>query len=241
MAYPTDLDSFPDPQGSDATTSPSHSSLHRDINAAVEGIEVKVGTSAQTGTNKGIIYYNSSVSRFAQSTDLAWNETSKQLELGSTAKLLFGSDVNLYRSAADTLRTDDSLTVGGSLTVGARSVFPVFGSNDITSQTELTTSYTTLCSVALTVPSGATAVAIAQLHIQGFDGSEGDFRLTVNGVAQTGTPVFQPDNTADVELTGMGIWTSTTSGSVTYALQGRRTSGTSIQARVNTRLVVWAV
>jgi hypothetical protein len=33
------------------------------------------------------------------------------------SKLIFGADTNLYRSAADTLKTDDSLVVGGNLTL----------------------------------------------------------------------------------------------------------------------------
>lgn len=42
---------------------------------------------------------------------------------GSTGGLVIGGDTNLYRSAADTLRTDDNVVVGGNLTVnGATTV-----------------------------------------------------------------------------------------------------------------------
>lgn len=34
---------------------------------------------------------------------------------GSTAGILFGTDTNLYRSAADTLKTDDALCIGGNV------------------------------------------------------------------------------------------------------------------------------
>lgn len=40
--------------------------------------------------------------------------TATQAELTLTGNLDFGADVNLYRSAADVLKTDDSLTVGGT-------------------------------------------------------------------------------------------------------------------------------
>lgn len=40
--YPTSLDNFTDPTASSLLTSPSHSGLHVDINAAVEALEAKV-------------------------------------------------------------------------------------------------------------------------------------------------------------------------------------------------------
>lgn len=43
MAYPTTLDNFNDPQSSDKLNSPSHSTLHRDVNTAIEALETKVG------------------------------------------------------------------------------------------------------------------------------------------------------------------------------------------------------
>ena len=45
------------------------------------------------------------------------------LPVGTAAAqgITFGADTNLYRSAADTLKTDDSLVVGGSLTISAGS------------------------------------------------------------------------------------------------------------------------
>lgn len=44
----------------------------------------------------------------------------KALEVAADGKLLFGdaTDTNLYRSAADTLKTDDALVVGGALKLG---------------------------------------------------------------------------------------------------------------------------
>lgn len=53
----------------------------------------------------------------------AFNTGAINLAPGTTAAkgIYFGSDVTLYRSAADTLKTDDALTVTGTLTTGALS------------------------------------------------------------------------------------------------------------------------
>ena len=53
----------------------------------------------------------------------AFNTGAINLAPGTTAAkgIYFGSDVTLYRSAADTLKTDDSLTVTGTLTTGGMS------------------------------------------------------------------------------------------------------------------------
>jgi hypothetical protein len=44
VAYPTDIDTFPDPTPTAPKTSPSHSGLHNSINTAVEALETEVGT-----------------------------------------------------------------------------------------------------------------------------------------------------------------------------------------------------
>jgi hypothetical protein len=43
MAYPTSLDSFTDPSGSNKLNSPSHSELHSAKNTAIEALEAKLG------------------------------------------------------------------------------------------------------------------------------------------------------------------------------------------------------
>ena len=48
MPYPTALDAFTNPTGSDRLSSPSHSSQHADVNDAVEAIEARLGTGSQT-------------------------------------------------------------------------------------------------------------------------------------------------------------------------------------------------
>jgi hypothetical protein len=48
---------------------------------------------------------------------------------GSTGGLVIGGDTNLYRSAADTLRTDDSLVVNLNLSVNGNAAFGASGSS----------------------------------------------------------------------------------------------------------------
>lgn len=65
-----------------------------------------------------------------------------QFVAGTTAAdgLSFGADTNLYRSAADTLRTDDTLSVGGDITVasGAQYIFTSRGRFGATTDGEFT-------------------------------------------------------------------------------------------------------
>src|SRR3990167_6287984 len=55
MSFPTDLDAFNDPTASDKLNSPSHSSLHQLINAAVEALEAKVGTGSSAATSGTVL------------------------------------------------------------------------------------------------------------------------------------------------------------------------------------------
>jgi hypothetical protein len=67
-------------------------------------------------------------------TDLLTFTGAGQLSLpvsGSGAGLVLGGDTNLYRSAADTLRTDDAFNVGGNLNVTAAGV--ISGATGLTS------------------------------------------------------------------------------------------------------------
>lgn len=49
-SYPTSLDTFTNPTGSDTQDSPDHAGQHADVNDAVESLEAKVGTGAGTPT-----------------------------------------------------------------------------------------------------------------------------------------------------------------------------------------------
>jgi hypothetical protein len=46
--YPTSLDTFVNPTGTDPLTSPSHAAQHSDINDAVEALQAKVGVDNST-------------------------------------------------------------------------------------------------------------------------------------------------------------------------------------------------
>jgi len=66
------------------------------------------------------IPYVSSDGVLTNSANLVFDSVGNELELGSATKILFGTDansVNLYRSANDTLKTDDDLIVGANATV----------------------------------------------------------------------------------------------------------------------------
>lgn len=75
------------------------------------------GISAATVTTTG----NVSVGGSASAVSLAASQNNKTaLTLsGASAGITFGGDTNLYRSAADTLKTDDSLIVDGNAVIGA--------------------------------------------------------------------------------------------------------------------------
>ena len=51
------------------------------------------------------------------------------LDIGSAFKFYWGSDTNLYRSAANTLKTDNNFVVGGTLNAGATSASSYQGTN----------------------------------------------------------------------------------------------------------------
>jgi hypothetical protein len=69
---------------------------------------------------------------------------------GSAGGLVIGGDANLYRSAADTLRTDDNFSVGGNLTVtgsisvgGAASTLGFYGATPVARSATYTASNVT--------------------------------------------------------------------------------------------------
>lgn len=78
-------------------------------------METKVGTTAQTGGDQEIIFYDSGEGRFNADSDLRWDHDNNELKLSSGSKIVFGSDTNIYRAGANTLKTDDSLVVVGNV------------------------------------------------------------------------------------------------------------------------------
>jgi hypothetical protein len=97
------------------------------------------------------------------------------LKLASSAQLVIGVDTNLYRSAANILKTDDSLVIGGDLKL-------VNGS----------TTYRNKLSTSTTVANTASETVIAALTIPAGDAVAGAvYRIKAWGVASvTGTPTL---------------------------------------------------
>jgi hypothetical protein len=97
------------------------------------------------------------------------------LKLATTAQLVIGADVNLYRNAANVLKTDDTFAVGGDLKL-------VNG----------TTTYRNKLSTSTTVANTASETVIALMTIPAADAVAGAvYRIKAWGVASvTGTPTL---------------------------------------------------
>lgn len=93
------------------------------------------------------------------------------LNLGTTTSttagggIYFGDDTNLYRSAANTLRTDDSLVIGTAGT-GAGSATTIDGTQILTNKT-ISGSSNTLTNISLTsiTPSTSTVVGVGSIEL----------------------------------------------------------------------------
>lgn len=122
MAYPTDLDTFTDPAGTDKLNNPSHSGLHQDINTAVEALERKVGIDNST-VNTTHDYKLSGVADGTKAVSLTGTETltnktlttpiiaSLYQDAGKTKLITFPavSDTVVCKNTSDTL-TNKTLT-----------------------------------------------------------------------------------------------------------------------------------
>ncbi|WP_329308326.1 hypothetical protein [Streptomyces microflavus] len=97
------------------------------------------------------------------------------LKLAASAQLTIGADVNLYRSAANTLKTDDTVIVGGDLKL-------VNG----------TTTFRNGLSAATTVANTTTETNLATITAPANDPAVGAvYKLTAWGrISTTGTPTF---------------------------------------------------
>lgn len=89
--YPTSLDSLTNPTATDATTSPSHSAQHANINDAVEAIEGRLGVGSQTSPGAASLVYRSTSATATQwaalnlATDVTGNLAVANLNSGSSA------------------------------------------------------------------------------------------------------------------------------------------------------------
>lgn len=81
------------------------------------GTGISIGDALSSGTANRVLYEDAT-NKLAESAAFTFTAASGRLALsttGSGAGILIGGDVLLYRSAADTLRTPDSLTVDGNI------------------------------------------------------------------------------------------------------------------------------
>jgi len=81
------------------------------------------------------IPFASAVGVVTDSANLAYDSVGNELELGSATKILFGTDANtanLYRSANDTLKTDDKLIVDSDFTVNGNTTLGNANTDTIT-------------------------------------------------------------------------------------------------------------
>ena len=146
------------------------------------------------------------------------------LNLGTTSSttsaggVFFGNDTNLYRSAANTLRTDDTLIVGTAGT-GAGSVATIDGSQTLTNKT-INAGDNTLSNVAV---SNFAASAIVT-EAEGLNSSDNDTSIPTTAAVKdyidnTGSSTFQDDtftiqdnsdNTKQVQFQVSSVSTGTT-------------------------------
>jgi len=94
------------------------------------GADIVLGTLVATR-----IPFTSAVGVVTDSANLAFDSVGNELELGSATKILFGTDANsanLYRSANDTLKTDDKLIVDSDFTVNGNTTLGNANTDTIT-------------------------------------------------------------------------------------------------------------
>ncbi|MGI8333485.1 hypothetical protein ACRYCC_26330 [Actinomadura scrupuli] len=107
------------------------------------------------------------------------------IKLASGQKLVIGSDVNLYRNAADVLRTDDSFVVSLNLTVAGSA--SIGGALTVTGDLKLTggtTIYRSKLSSPVTVATSTTETVIATMTIPASDPVVGAvYTVTAWGIA----------------------------------------------------------
>lgn len=170
--------------------------------SAVNKLAVNMGTTADPlaqvivatalSSNKGLVVQGVS----GQSADLLQMQDSLGNVLTSfnaAGRLTFGADTNLYRAAADTLRTDDSLVVAGQASIGTtlnanRRLNVVGASNDPSAETSGTYSELT---VSLTSANTQNVAAIRGL-------------LTVNGNAGSSGQIGNLQTSTIYDATGVG-------------------------------------
>lgn len=153
----------------------------------------------QTDTANSTFFHNGSSPASGGWVELPNSSSTfgSNLKLAAGAQLVIGADVNLFRSAANVLRTDDALVVGGALT--ASSTLAVTGNTTVGGNATITGDlklgsniFRNQFAISTAVANTTTETVIGSLTIPANDAVVGAiYRITVFGTASvTGTPQF---------------------------------------------------
>lgn len=130
---------------------------------------------AQSDTSYSTFFSNGTAPASASWVEIPNSSSTfaSNLKLASSAQLVIGADVNLFRNAANVLRTNDALIVDGNFTIGSATTRP-------------------LLSAATTVANTTTQTAIATHTIPASDAVAGAvYRIKAWGtLGVTGTPTI---------------------------------------------------
>jgi len=130
---------------------------------------------AQSDTNYSTFFSNGTAPASASWVEIPNSSSTfaSNLKLASTAQLVIGADCNLFRNAANVLRTNDAFIVDGNFTIGSATTRP-------------------LLSAATTVANTTTQTAIATHTIPASDAVAGAvYRIKAWGtLGVTGTPTI---------------------------------------------------
>ena len=144
-----------------------------------------------------------------------------QLQLpvqGSSAGILIGGDTNLYRSAADTLRTDDSLTVGTSIVLPQSATTVLYNTSDQSTNYERGKLYWSSNILTLGTEIGGTGTVRAVQLMSGTN----TFKVNTTGQA-SGGGIYQfptgSSNTTGLGINVTGSWSPASGSSIVTAIQ----------------------
>ncbi|MEK7075370.1 MAG: collagen-like protein, partial [Patescibacteria group bacterium] len=158
---------------------------------------------------------------------------------GTTASggILFGSDTNLYRSAPDTLKTDDNFIFGGSLSTSGPLVVLSTTTPQLTVGYDTNNTWTTSTNATGTTTfnfrgTNSTAVFVPQNNsVTAFDFRKADGTTSVLDIDTTNTRVginnASPTTTLDVNGTFLASGSSTLASTAGYTFTAGNATGTS--------------
>lgn len=121
--FPASLDTY----STQAANNRILSSHYNGALGAIVALETTIGTTKTLGS---VLFAGASGNYAEDNTNLFWDDTNNQLQLaatGSGAGILIGGDVQWYRSAANVMRTPDSLTVDSNLVISGAGAHTMVG------------------------------------------------------------------------------------------------------------------